>query len=458
MNILVIDDEKALADHLVGRLNAAGHRARAAYNGADGLASARDNPVDLVICALGLPDMHALGLMPLLLAQSPDIKVIVMTGCRSPADAVATLRAGAEVCLEKPFDMDELLILVEKLGLRLKTELALGSLKLSATRRSMDKLRLYMGEGMQKVYQDLALASAEARVPVLLLGETGSGKEHAARLLHQLSARFAGPFVELNCASLPETLVDAELFGAEAGAYTDAKLLRRGLFEAAQGGTLFLDEIGELSAGTQAKLLKVLEDHKLRRVGSTEVVGLNLRVVAATNKDLAEEVHAGRFRSDLYFRLSTFSIHLPALRQRREDIPALARFLFERACLDYGRRLAPLDGAQLAELSGRDWPGNVRELRNVLESAVLRAQDGRAVLGPDGLSPRAAAPAAALDLAADGLLGPLHEAVDQAVRKVKLDLLTRALTQCKGNKTAAAKLLQIDYKTIANLKKSLGMA
>jgi two-component system response regulator AtoC len=461
LNILIIDDEIKLADVLVKRMAAGGHRASAAYTGADGLAAAQALRPDVILCDLKLPDMRGLDLLPKLLEQLPEAKVMVMTGGSSTADAVTALKLGAEDYLEKPFDLEELVVKVQKLGQHQDTEKALGNLKKAGTRDTLDRLRVYMGAGMKKVYDDIAVAAAEVNVPVLLLGETGSGKEHAARLLHQLSQRFAGPFVELNCASIPEALVESELFGSEAGAYTDSKRRRIGLFEAAQGGTLFLDEIGELSSATQAKLLKVLENRELRRVGATESIRLDIRIVAATNRDLEAEARAGRFRSDLYYRLNLFTVRLPPLRERQGDIPDLARFLFDRACQDFGRRLTPFCETELADLSARAWPGNVRELRNVIESAVLRSRDGHAelALGILGGSPPVARGSTGIPRPMDKApeLRPLSEAVDEAVQKVKRELLVLALHKSNGNKSEAARLLKVDIKTILNLQKSLGL-
>ena len=454
LNIVVIDDERSLADMLVRRLKSAGHQACAAYNGADGLALTNSAKTDLVLCDLHLPDMAGLDLLQQLLSQAQSAKVMMMTGAGTTALAVKALKLGAEDYLEKPFDFEELLALIQKLDQRRETNLALAKLKESGTQRTLEKLRIYLGAGMQKVYADLNLAAAQDGLTVLLLGESGSGKEHAAQLLHQLSGRFAGPFVELNCASLPETLVESELFGSEAGSYTDSKRRHIGLFESAQGGTLFLDEIGDLPLAAQAKLLKVLEDRTIRRVGSSSPIKLDLRLVAATNKDLKSEAEAGRFRSDLLFRLNTFVVRLPALRERREDIPALAQFLFDQACKAFNRRLAPLTAAQMEALSRRRWEGNVRELRNAIESGVLRAHEGRFQLPAEEANGAADAAVPAGE-APDPPFRPMKEAVEESVRALKRKMLLKALTESKGNKTAAARLLKTDHKTVLNLMKSL---
>ena len=460
MNILVIDDEPALADMLVRRLDIAGHCGRAAYTAAQGQVLAREANPDLVLIDLNLPDMDGLTLLPLLQTQVPQAKFMVISGQGSTEKAVRALKLGAEDYLEKPFELEELLVLIQKLDQHRGTELALNTLKSAGTRKTLDTMRVYLGAGMQQVYEDLTLVAAQDGVPVLLLGETGSGKEHAARLLHQLSRRFAGPFVEINCASIPTELIESELFGSEAGAYTDAKSRRVGLFEAAQGGTLFLDEVGDLSLSAQAKLLKVLDERELRRVGGVTPIKLDLRVVAATNKDLEAESHTGTFRPDLYYRLNTFVVRLPPLRARRSDIPDLAQYLFDQACRAYNKRLAPLSPAQLKDLSARDWEGNVRELRNIIESSVLRSQNGHFDLPPCPPRGGASAPSGGASTAPpEGLtLRPLKEAVDAATHAVKRDLLLLALKTAHGNKAEAARLLKTDYKTILNLMKSLDVA
>jgi two-component system response regulator HydG len=226
---------------------------------------------------------------------------------------------------------------------------------------------------MKDIYQQVEMVAATDEVTVLIRGETGTGKEHVARLVHQYSPRASGPFIELHCAALPETLLESELFGYEAGAFTDARKSKPGLFEQAQGGTLFLDEIGELPISMQTKLLKVLEDRKLRRLGGLKTIDLNLRLVAATNRDLPQEVKDGIFRADLFYRLNVFTLELPPLRERPDDVVVLGRFFAERFAGSLGRRLNPLTGSLLKRLQNYPWPGNIRELKNAMERLVIRA-------------------------------------------------------------------------------------
>jgi two-component system response regulator AtoC len=460
MTILVIEDDQTLADTLVLWMNSSGFQANAAYTGFEGLSTIKTEHPDLILCDLNLPDISGLDLLPQLLEQAPNTKVIIMTGGGCTADAVNALKLGADDYLEKPLELKKILLLLQKMGQKSVVTTPQKNPD-NGIRQALGHLGIHLGTGMTSAYEDLSTAATQNNIPVLLWGETGSGKEHAARLFHQLSRYSAGPFVELNCAALPEGLEDSELFGAEAGAYTDSKRRHVGLFEAAQGGTLFLDEVSELSLATQAKLLKVMENREIRRVGSHAAIQLDLRLVAATNKDLRNEVQSQRFRADLFYRLSLFAVRLPPLRERRKDIPELAAFLFNRACLDFGIHLSPLCQAQLTALAAQDWPGNVRELRNFIESAVLRSRNGCPDMRrfPTQASrsqghERYVTPSTSEQRQFQ--LRPLREAVSEAVRKVKLDLLECALRQCNGNKTQAAKILQIDVKTIQNLQKSLG--
>lgn len=453
MNILVIDDERTLADLLVRRLDLAGHVARAAYTGAEGLALAQQIEPELTLCDLRLPDVVDLELPKKLFSHSPQMRLVIMTGGGSTATAVEAMKLGATDYLEKPFKFEALLTLIQKLGCHQSAAMVPGATEGTGAQKNLGAQGIYFGAGMRQVYEDISLAAAQDGVSVLLTGETGSGKEHTARLLHQLSKRFAGPFVEFNCASIPESLVESELFGSEAGSYTDSKRKKIGLFESAQGGTLFLDEIGDLSLLAQAKLLKVLDDQHIKRVGSSQTIKLDLRLVAATNKDLEMEAKAGRFRTDLYYRLSNFVVRLPSLRERPGDIPSLAVFLFEQSCRKYHRHLKPLNTSQLEHLSKRTWEGNVRELKNVIENGVLRAREDKfelTMLEKSGDAPPVP------EWAKESFpFRPMKEVVDELVQGAKRGMLLKALKNSGGNRTEAARLLNTDLKTIHNLIKAL---
>jgi transcriptional regulator with PAS, ATPase and Fis domain len=288
---------------------------------------------------------------------------------------------------------------------------------------------------MAKVYEAVERVADLERVTVLVQGETGTGKEHVARMIHFLSKRASGPWGELHCGALPETLHESELFGYEAGAFTDARKTKPGLFETAQEGSLFLDEIGEMPMATQVKLLKVLEEKRLRRLGGTREIKLDVRIVAATNRDLGLEVEAGRFRRDLWFRLNAYTIHLPPLRERPADIPALASYFLEESCREFGRPCHGLTRQALAAFRDYPWPGNVRELKNVIDRVVITQQ------GPEP------------DWSQLSELLVAHTpatAVADAPQAGKREAVAKALRDASGNRTQAAEILGISRKTLFN--------
>jgi DNA-binding NtrC family response regulator len=373
MRVLVVDDEAEMGAVLVRILAALGHEGSQALTAAEGLQKARSWQPQAVLLDINMPDISGLELLPDLLKAIPGAAVVMVTGQASHQTAVAAMKAGAEDYLEKPFSQDELGAILGRVAEKMDLRRQVEDLK----RNRLDDLRqdtlAAEDPAMLQVYQAVAGVAAKEQVTVLIQGETGTGKEHVAKLLHLSSPRSGGPFVELHCGALPETLLESELFGFEAGAFTDARKAKPGLFESAQRGTLFLDEVGEIPLGVQAKLLKVLEQKTLRRLGGVETIKLDVRIVSATNRDLAQEVRQGRFRADLYYRLNVFNLTLPPLRSRQQDIPKLAAFFFERACLEFERRLEPLEPTVLRALQAHSWPGNVRELKNSVDRLVLQA-------------------------------------------------------------------------------------
>jgi DNA-binding NtrC family response regulator len=372
LRILLIDDEPDLSNAISRLLQSWGHDTACSATAAEGLAQQHSWAADLIFLDVGLPDQSGLEVLRELKRLSPETPVVMLTANDSSRLAVQAMRLGAEDYLIKPAEPEELKLLVERMA------------EASTLKRELQTLRSQAARGylflqhpkMREVYASLGRVAATDKVTVLILGETGTGKEHAARLLHQLSPRAPQPFVELHCAALPESLLESELFGYEAGAFTDAKRAKPGLLEQAQGGTLFLDEIGELPLSMQTKLLKVLEDRQLRRLGGVKPMTLNVRLVVATNRDLQAEAKAGRFRNDLLYRLQVFTVELPPLRERPEDVDSLARFFYDQFCKDFGRRLDPLQGEVLRTLLGYSWPGNIRELRNTIERLVIQTGSG----------------------------------------------------------------------------------
>ena len=373
MKLLLLEDEEPVRRALGRFLQQSGYEVSEAGTVGEALALARELDPDIAVSDIFLPDGSGLELLPQLLALKPGLPVVMMTGAQDVATAVAAMRGGAEDYLTKPFELIELKLAVDKAVERAGLRRELRALR-RFQRDTGSQDHLFLNDpSMQKIYAQVEQVAALDKVTALILGETGTGKQHIARLIHRLSDRFAKPFVELHCAALPETLLESELFGYEAGAFTDAKGRKKGLFESAQGGTVFLDEIGELPLSTQTKLLKVLEQKALRRLGGLDTIQLDFRLVAATNRDLQAEAQAGRFRADLYYRLNVTRLDLPPLRQRPEDIQALALYFFREACAEFGKAL-PLPGESLLKaLQGLPWPGNVRELKNAVERMVIHA-------------------------------------------------------------------------------------
>ncbi len=403
----------------------------------------------LVLSDLRLPEGDGFGVLRAAKEIDSDIPVIVMTAYGSIEDAVSAMKEGAMDFLAKPVDPDHLLLLVARAleqrrivaeNLLLKEELAV--------RRGAPQL---VGEdvSLRKVFAGLQRAAA-TDTTVLLEGESGTGKELFARSLHALSPRSDAPFVAINCAAIPETLLETELFGHEKGAFTGAVARKPGKFEMAHRGTLFLDEIGDLPLALQAKILRALEEKRFERVGGTASVQVDVRLVAATNRGLRAAVAARRFREDLYFRLSVFPITVPPLRDRPGDIPLLARHFVDRFCRDMKKKPLALSPAVLEQLQSYRWPGNVRELQNCIERAVILA-DGEA-LQPRHLNLSFAQPAAEeapspwtqLDIS-----GSLAEATRRIAAELERVKLEEALREGGGNKGRAAELLQISYKMFA---------
>jgi DNA-binding NtrC family response regulator len=413
----------------------------------------------VVLSDLRLPDGDGFGVLRAAKEIDADIPVIVMTAYGSIEDAVAAMKEGAMDFLAKPVDPDHLMLLVSRAieQRRIVTENLLMKEEL-AVRRGAPQL---VGEdpSLRKVFASMQRAAA-TDATVLLEGESGTGKEVFARSLHALSPRADAPFVAINCAAIPENLLETELFGYEKGAFTGAVQRKLGKFEMAHRGTLFLDEIGDLPIGLQAKILRALEEKRFERVGGTALVQVDVRLVAATNKGLRAAVAAKRFREDLYFRLSVFPITVPPLRDRGGDIPVLARFFVERFCRDLKKKPLVLSPEALDVLQSYRWPGNVRELQNCIERAVILA-DGDTIF-PRHLNLSFAAPLqdetpvspwAHVDLS--GTLTEVTRRVTSDVEKAKIEAV---LAEANGNKGRAAELLQIVYKMLLAKLREHGIA
>ena len=435
--VLVVDDERAMAEMLADGLADRGYRATALSSGEEAVVRLRDEAYDALVTDLRMPGVDGLALLAEARRVAPDLPVIVMTAYGAVDSAVESIRRGASHYLTKPFKLDELVLFLDRLLDERRVRREATALRAALCDRPPEAGIIGTSAAMRRVFEVLD-RMARSDVPVLLLGETGTGKGLFARILHARSERASGPFVTVNCAALPEPLLESELFGHVKGAFTGATRDVKGLVLESSGGTLFLDEIGEMSAAVQAKLLDVLERRVVRAVGAPRERAVDLRVVAATHRDLAERVAAGTFREDLRYRLDVVSIELPPLRHRREDIPPLLEHFLHEARKRHpsspAERIAP---ATLARLLDHRWPGNVRELAYAVERMVLLARGPE--LGDLDLPPA---------IAAAKSEGSVFHGPVAPVRELQRRYAAWALDQLGGNKRRTAERLGIDLKTL----------
>jgi len=450
VRVLVADDEQDLVAILKKVLEEEGHTVVTATNGREALAVADREQPDLILVDLTMPDISGLEVLRSLREHDPDSRVIIMTAFATAETAVEAMRQGALDYLIKPFSLEELKIQVRRVAGELSLERENRALRRELARREPAGETVGNSPGLLAAVE-LARRVANEETPVLVQGETGTGKELIARAIHHGGRRAAGPFVALNCGAVAETLLERELFGHEKGAYTGADQAGAGVLEAAAGGTLLLDEIGEMSPALQVKLLRVLDGAPYQRVGGTRPVQCRARFIAATNKDLAREVEAGRFRRDLFYRLNVVTISLPPLRDRGDDVVAIASHFLSRLGADRGRPTLGLDEGAARTLRSYRWPGNVRELRNVLERAVLLTEGTTLTAADLRLGPAPAASPPGNATAWDGL--PLREARDAFER----DYLARALAAAGGNITKAAVRIGLDRKNLEDKLRKLGL-
>jgi DNA-binding NtrC family response regulator len=433
-DILIVDDEKRMGALLREELEEAGYSVHVESSGAAALDSLQKHAYALVLTDIRMTPPDGMEILRTVRQRSPGTEVVMMTAYASTQTAVQAMKLGAYDYIIKPFDMEEMRLLVQRVMAKQRLALENAALRdqLASGRRSS-----IVGESAAvRELRRLIELVAESDATVLVQGPSGCGKELVAAEVHARSRRAAAPFVAVNCAAIPDTLLEGELFGYEKGAFTGAEARKPGRFETAQHGTLFLDEIGEMGASVQAKLLRVLEERKVMRLGGTAPIDIDLRIVAATNRDLEEAIRAGRFREDLYYRLNVFPIQVPPLSARRDDVPLLAEFFLRE--LRYPHLSLPPQA--LDALRAHDWPGNVRELRNVIERATILAR-GAPLETTHLVVPRG------------GAAGPLSEDLEIPdggvdLEKLEANLIRKALVKAGHNKSQAARLLGMTRRTL----------
>lgn len=448
--ILIVEDEENERTGLAELVSAWGYRAETARDGMEGWEKVSAWSPSIVITDLKMPRMGGLELLEKLASDSSTIAVIVVTAQGTIDSAVQAMRMGAYDYITKPIDTSRLRTILQNASalLETKTELEVTRRKL----RDAGSLGTLVGSSkkMQEIFRLIEMVSPST-ASVLITGASGTGKELVARTVHELSSRRGKPFIPINCAAIPETLIESEIFGHEKGAFTGALERRIGCFELAEGGTLLLDEIGEMPIATQAKLLRVLEDRKLRRLGSKVETTVDVRVLAATNKVPEEAVSRGELRNDLYYRLNVFNIHMPPLREHREDIPDLVRHLLEDMSAKHGRKVATVSEAVFNLFKNYSWPGNVRELRNTLERAVIVCEG--AVIETKHLPPGFGQ--TPIRTSSDDL-DAIRLGVGTTVGEAEKALILKTLESTSNNKTRAAEILGISLKTLHNKLKEYG--
>jgi len=459
--ILIIDDESAIRSSLEGALKDEGYRVRMASSGAEGLSAVRHSRPDVILLDIWMPGQDGLTTLQLLKQDDPDLLVIMMTGHGTIETAVRATKLGAFDFIEKPLSLEKLLLILQN---------AIGMRKLSleneALRKQINRAKVMVGQSsvITQIMERIQLV-APSTGSVLITGENGTGKELVAHHIHALSPRYARPMVEVNCAAIPEDLIESELFGHEKGAFTGAHQTRRGKFDLADGGTLFLDEIGDMSLRTQAKLLRILQEQKFERVGGTQPIQVDVRVIAATNKDLKSMIAGGTFREDLFYRLNVVRFNLPPLRERVGDVGILFNhFMRELASLN-GKRERPLTPDGLEALQNYRWPGNVRELHNLVERLVILtpvSADGSPVTGAvlfnhlhdDSGTPSVSSMESGLGSFA---LGTESRDLKAARQEFEKEFILRTLRENNWNVSKAAVVLGLERTYLHRKMKSFGI-
>ncbi len=440
--VLVVDDDPDIQEVLRDRLESLGYRVLVAASGKEGLDLLEKQSPQLLLLDIEMPDMNGLEVLKEIRKREYDVTVVMITAYGTIERAVQAMREGAYDFIPKPFEPDHIGLTVRKALEREKLKRGVEIL----TEEVSERYHLVVGQSARmRDSIDTAQKAAHSKATVLLLGDSGTGKEIFARAIHNWGERRREAFIAINCVGLSRELLESELFGHEKGAFTGAHQLKKGKIELAHGGTVFLDEVGDISPEVQTKLLRFLQEREFERVGGTKPISVDVRIIGATNRDLDRAVKEGRFREDLYYRLNVVPITLSPLRERKEDIPALAHFFMERFSKEAKKEFTEITRDAQEKLLAYDWPGNVRELANVMERAIVLGQGPKVTLRD--LSPRIVA--TELETRSDSLL--YREAIDAYRRQ----LILRALTQTQGNRAAAAKALGLQRTYLSRLIKSL---
>jgi DNA-binding NtrC family response regulator len=438
--ILVVDDEQPMCDLLAADLTARGFEVACHTSAQGAFAELKQREFDVVLTDLNMPGLTGLQLCERIVENRPDVLVVVITAFGSMESVISAIRAGAYDFVTKPIDMDMLALTVQRAMKRRQLEDKVRVLSEALEHaRSFEEL---IGDSppMHRLFEDLA-RMAESEASVLITGETGTGKELVARAIHRRGPRRRGPFVPLDCAAMPESLLESELFGHKRGAFTDARSSREGLFQRAEGGTLFLDEIGEIPVAVQPKLLRALETGSVRPIGADDEVKVDVRFIAATNRDLESAIDQGRFREDLYYRINVLQVDLPPLRSRGTDVLLIAQRFLERMSESAGKPITGITRPVAERLLSYSWPGNVRELRNIVERAVALTQCDQIVVEdlPEKIRSYGGAPVLAIGSDPSEL---------QSLDSVQRAYVAYVLKAVDGNKSRAARILGLDRKTL----------
>ncbi len=456
-SILVVDDEAGVRSSLAGILSDEGYLVETADSGEACLALVESRRFDLVLLDVWMPGLDGLETLTRLRGTDAELPVVVISGHGNIETAVKAVRMGAQDFVEKPLSLDKTLLVVKNALRQRRLEVENRALK-----EQIEHRYVMVGESgaIGLLRRDIAQA-APSNGRVLIFGENGTGKELVARNIHHLSLRAAGPFVEVNCAAIPEELIESELFGHTRGAFTGALTAKKGKFELADGGTLFLDEIADMTLKTQAKVLRVLQEQKVEPVGGTSTLTVDVRVIAATNKNLEEEIRRGAFREDLFFRLNVIPFRVPSLRERRDDIPLLARHFVTQLSAEYGKRPKELSGEAMEILSAQPWPGNVRELRNIIERLVIMTPGDRVLPAhlPTtllGVPPSTVDPARPAPFAAEA---PGNDFTSLAAAREDFEkrYIWKKYQECAGNMSRTSEALQVERSNLYRKMKGYGL-